>query len=56
MKDKISNQKIKKYFSITKKALDLAKEKGFDQSRKDLAREFYDMAYSYYSDANYFFF
>jgi len=53
--DKITEEKIKKYFKITKEALEMVKEKGFDLSRKKEADDFYDMASRYYSDALHFY-
>ena len=53
--DRITEEKLKKYFSITKEALDMIKEKGFDEKRKKEAADFYDMASRYYSDALHFF-
>lgn len=50
----ITDEKLKKYFSITKKALDMAKDK-FDLARKDQAADFFDMASRYYSDAQHFY-
>jgi len=55
MEDKISKHKLEKYFSITKEALEMVKEKGFDQKRIKDAKDFYDMASRYYSDAQHFF-
>ena len=55
MKDKITDDKLKKYFSITKEALERIKEKGFDEERLDKAADFFDMANRYYTDANFFY-
>ena len=55
MEDKVTKQKLEKYFSITKEALDMVKEKGFDEKRIKEAKDFYDMALRYYSDAQHFF-
>ncbi len=52
--DKITKEKLEKYFSITKEALDMAEDK-FDGSRAKEAEDFYDMASRYYSDAIHFF-
>jgi len=54
MNDKITLEKLNKYFSITKEALDKA-EKALDEKRLEQARDFFNMAFSYYSDAKYFF-
>ena len=54
MQQKITLEKLKKYFSITKEALDMAKYK-FDQKRKEQAEDFFDMASRYYSDADHFY-
>ncbi|MFH0700884.1 MAG: DUF357 domain-containing protein [Candidatus Woesearchaeota archaeon] len=53
MNDKITLEKLKQYFSITKEALDKA-EKVFDQKRLAEAKDFFQMASSYYSDAKFF--
>ena len=50
----ITDEKLKKYFSVTKKALEMAKDK-FDLARKDQAEDFFDMASRYYSDAQHFY-
>ena len=55
MEDKVTKQKLEKYFSITKEALDMVKEKGFDEKRIKDAKDFFDMASRYYSDAQHFF-
>jgi hypothetical protein len=49
----ITGEKLKKYFKITKEALDMAKDK-FDEKRLEQAEDFFDMASRYYSDANHF--
>jgi uncharacterized protein len=49
----ITDEKLKKYFSVTKKAIEMAKDK-FDLSRKEQAEDFFDMASRYYSDAQHF--
>lgn len=51
--DRISDEKLEKYFSVTKKALEKAKA-AFDQERRKEAEDFFDMASRYYSDAGYF--
>ena len=53
--DRITEEKLKKYFKITGEALDMVKEKGFDEKRKKEADDFFDMAYRYYSDAQHFY-
>ena len=50
----ITKEKLQKYFSITKEALDMAKDK-FDQERLNQADDFFDMAFRYYSDAQHFY-
>ncbi len=52
-KDIISQEKLKKYFDITGKALEMAK-KNINKKRKIEAEEIIDMVERYYSDANYF--
>ncbi len=53
MNNTITSEKLEKYFSITKLALEKAK-KAFDPKRKEQAQEFYMMAYCYFHDAHYF--
>jgi uncharacterized protein len=55
MEDKITKEKIEKYFSITKEAIEMIKKKGFDETRVKEAEDFFDMASRYYSDANHFY-
>lgn len=52
--NKVTLEKLEKYFKITKEALDMIKEKGIDYSRKKEALDFLDMAERYYSDALHF--
>ena len=54
MNNTITKEKLNKYFSITKEALEMAKDK-FDDSRLKEAEDFFDMASRYYSDAEHFF-
>lgn len=54
MNNVVTEEKLKKYFAITKEALDMVKEKGFDENRKAEALDFLDMATRYYSDAKHF--
>ncbi len=49
----ITDEKLDKYFLITKEALDMAKP-AMDQKRLDHAKDFFDMASRYYSDAYFF--
>ena len=53
MNDTITLEKLEKYFSITKEALDKAKN-ALDAQRKAQAEDFLDMASRYYQDAHYF--
>jgi hypothetical protein len=54
MKNTISAERLEKYFSITKEAIDMVKEKGLDAKRKEQAEDALDMAERYYSDAQHF--
>jgi hypothetical protein len=54
MENTISEEKLEKYFAVTKEALDMVKEKGFDESHGEKAQEVLDMAQRYYSDAGHF--
>lgn len=49
----ISKEKLEKYLDITKRALDKVKDK-FDESRKENAEDFFDMASRYHSDAKHY--
>ncbi len=50
----ITEEKLDKYFFITKEALDMVHDKGLDEDRIDDAKDFLDMAERYYSDAGHF--
>ena len=50
----ITEEKLNKYFSITKEALDKVKSSEMTIKRKDQALDFLDMAERYYSDAQHF--
>ena len=50
----ITEEKLDKYFSITKEALDKVKSSEMAVKRKDQALDFLDMAERYYSDAKHF--
>lgn len=57
MEDKISEERLDKYFAITKEALNMIADKGLDDSsdeRRSQAEEVLDMANRYYSDAGHF--
>ena len=53
MKSTITKEKLESYFKISKEALDMARDK-FDQTRLDQAKDFFNMAESYYNDAHFF--
>ena len=53
MNNTITQEKLNSYFSITKEALDKAKD-AFDSARQEQAEDFFDMAERYYNDARYF--
>jgi len=53
MNSTITPQKLQKYFSITKEALDKAKV-ALDKTRITEAKDFLDMAQRYFDDAHYF--
>ena len=53
MNNTITKEKLEKYFSITKEALDKAKV-AFDSERLNKAEDFFDMASRYYQDAQFF--
>ena len=55
MKNTISEEKLEKYFSVTKEALEMINEKGIDETRQHLANDFLDMAKRYFEDAKHFY-
>ena len=54
MNSTITSEKLQKYFSITREALEKAKN-ALDMSRKAQAEDFLDMASRYVEDAEYFY-
>ena len=52
-KDKITKEKLEKYFSITERALKIAK-KHIDKKKTKQAKEIIEMVSNYLSDAKYF--
>lgn len=54
MEKEITQEKLDKYFSVTKEALDKATN-ALDKSRLAEAEDFLDMATRYFSDAKHFF-
>ena len=53
MHNTISTEQLDKYFSITKEALEKAKN-AFNETRKEQAEDCFDMASRYYDDAKFF--
>ncbi len=54
MNNQITSEKLAKYFSITKEALEKVKD-ALDQERLTQAEDFLDMASRYFQDAEHFF-
>ena len=54
MNTTITQDKLDQYFSITKEALEKAKD-AFDEERMEEAEDFFDMASRYFQDAVFFF-
>lgn len=54
MDDKITKEKLEKYFSITEQALEKASA-ALDEERVEQSSDFLDMATRYYNDAQHFF-
>jgi uncharacterized protein len=50
----VTDAKLDKYFSVTQKALDVVKKSDMDEDRIDDAKDFLNMAESYFSDAQHF--
>ena len=55
MNTEVTKEKLEKYFSITQEALTMVKDKGFDEIREEEAKDFLNMAESYFSDAQHFY-
>jgi len=53
MEDKITKQKLEKYYNLTSKALDIAKKSIVEGKEKE-AREIIEMVSNYLSDAKHF--
>ena len=53
MEKEITEQKLKKYFEVTGKALEKAKN-AINKEEKEKAEDFLDMESRYYSDAEFF--
>lgn len=53
MEDKITKQKLKKYFDVTEKALEKSKKNVIKGKEKE-AKEIFEMVKNYLSDARYF--
>lgn len=51
--DKITKEKLKKYFSVTESALKIAK-KSVIKTKENYAKEIFDMVENYLSDAKHF--
>ena len=54
MNNIITTEKVEKYFSVTQKALAMAKE-AFNPEHKAHAEDFFDMAKRYFDDAQFFY-
>lgn len=55
MNNIITKKKLDKYFSITGEAIEMIKKNGFDDSRIEQAKDFFDMAHRYFNDAKHFY-
>ena len=54
MNNTITPEILRKYFSITKEAIETVKKAGFDEIREEEAKDFLNMAENYFSDAEHF--
>jgi len=54
MENKITKEKIEKYFNLTEKALEIAK-KSIKKNKQKQAKEIIEMVSNYISDAKYFY-
>lgn len=52
--DRVTEEKLEKYFSVTEEAIEKVKSSGIDEERKEQAEDFLDMAERYHSDAKHF--
>jgi hypothetical protein len=50
----VTDEKLKKYFEVTGKAIEMVKTHEMDIERIDNANDFLDMAQRYYNDAGHF--
>ncbi|MDK2849737.1 MAG: uncharacterized protein PWP03_714 [Candidatus Woesearchaeota archaeon] len=55
VKNIISEEWLNHYFDVTQRALNKVKDAGFDESRKEEALDFLDMAERYFKDASFFY-
>jgi len=51
---KVTDEKLEKYFQISKEAIDMVKANPMDEERIEQAKDFLDMAERYHSDAHHF--
>jgi uncharacterized protein len=54
MNNIITIEKIEKYFAVTQKALEMAKD-AFNPKEQKRAEDFFDMSQRYFDDARYFY-
>lgn len=54
MNNEISEEKLDKYFKISKEAIDMVLDKGLDETRLEEAKDALDMAQRYHEDAKHF--
>jgi len=54
MNNEVTTEKLDNYFDVSNRAIKMVEEKGFDESRLDQAKDFFDMAKRYNSDAHHF--
>ncbi|MFH1063816.1 MAG: DUF357 domain-containing protein [Candidatus Woesearchaeota archaeon] len=54
MADIVTDEKLDKYFSVTKEALAMVREKGLSEEFREKAEDALDMAQRYYDDAKHF--
>ncbi|MBN2142767.1 DUF357 domain-containing protein [Candidatus Woesearchaeota archaeon] len=52
--DVVTDEKLDKYFDVTRRALEAVAAASWDESRRDLGEDFLDMAKRYFSDAKHF--
>ncbi len=54
IKNEITPEKLEAYFKISKEAIKAVEKAEIDENREETAKDFFDMATRYHSDAHFF--